>query len=107
MIGYDSLGDWPYDELVAELDSLGDLILLYQDMTPEQETGWRKGSAQAGRILPGDFRAELTIEDGRKQVEIVRECLRRVSLEQLSQDTGFSEDALLGFATYTERPSAN
>jgi hypothetical protein len=98
---------WTYEELVGELDNLRDLIMFYAEMTPEQEAGYREGWASAGGVLPGDFRDELTIKEGDAQVEIVRECLRRVTLKQLADDTGFSEEALIGFAAHTANPRAN
>ena len=100
-------GSWTYEDLVGELDSLSELILLYDRMTAEQEAGFRHGSAEGGRILPEDFRPELIVEDGKRQVEIIRECLKRVSVPKLVEDTGIDEDALLGFLAYTDTPSAN
>lgn len=101
---FDNLGAWSYDELVGELESLREMVLLYRKMTPEQEREFRQGYSEEGNLPSEDFRTEFTVEDGQRQTEIVRECLKRVSVARLSKDTGFPENTILKFAAYRGRP---
>jgi hypothetical protein len=81
---YDNLGAWNYDELIQELWDLGDAILTWRDMSPDEERSFRVsydlGSSDYRIHSPEEawnLRTSLIVEDGQRQASIVRECLRR------------------------------
>jgi len=93
-----------YEDLVSALNRLSDEIDMYRDMTPEQEDVVRRNSSADGWPLPDDFRSESIVQAGLRQVEIVRECLKRVDLGTLARDTGYPETSLILFACYRGDP---
>jgi hypothetical protein len=94
---------WTYEDLLSKISSLGELILQYDDMTPEQEAEFKRGSAEAGVVLSEDFREDSVVMDGRSQARIVRECLRRVNVVKLAEDSGLDGNALLLLAAHGGR----
>ena len=104
--------DWhdrDYEQLVGLIRGLGDEISVIGGMDAEQEMEFRESYSHAGTTLfPGDFAVQHIVEAGREQVEIIRECLGRVSVSKLSQDTDIPEDRILLIAAmYGNAPSAN
>ncbi|MEO8423956.1 MAG: hypothetical protein ABI595_08585 [Actinomycetota bacterium] len=104
--------DWQereYEQLVGLIVGLGDEISVFGGMDAEQEMEFRESYSHAGTTLfPGDFGVQHIVEAGREQVEIIRECLKRVSVAKLSEDTGLPEDRIILIAAmYGNAPSAN
>jgi hypothetical protein len=104
--------DWhdrEYEQLVALILGLGDEISVFGGMDAEHELEFRQSYSHAGTTLfPGDFGVQHIVEAGREQVEIIRECLKRVSVSKLSEDTGLPEERILLIAAmYGSAPSAN
>jgi hypothetical protein len=104
--------DWrgrEYEQLVALIVALGDEIAVFGGMNDEQELEFRQSYSHAGTTLyAGDFGVQHIVEAGREQVEIIRECLSRVTVSKLSKDTGLPEDRILVIAAlYGNAPSAN
>ena len=104
--------DWhdrEYQQLVGLIRGLGDEIAVFGGMDAEHEMAFRQSYSHAGTTLfAEDFGVQHIVEAGREQVEIVRECLTRVSVATLSEDTGFPEDRILLIAAmYGNAPSAN
>ncbi len=104
--------DWherDYEQLVALIRGLGDEISVFGGMDPEDELAFRESYSHAGTTLfPGDFGVQHIVEAGREQVEIIRECLTRVSVTKLSEDTGLPEERLLTIAAmYGNAPSTS
>jgi hypothetical protein len=104
--------DWHergYEELVGLIAGLGDEIAVFGGMDAEQELEFRQSYSHAGTTLyPQDFAVQHIVEAGREQVEIIRECLKRVSVAKLSEDTGLPENRILLIAAmYGSAPSAN
>ncbi len=104
--------DWQereYEQLVGLIVGLGDEISEFGGMDAEQEMEFRESYSHAGTTLfPGDFGVQHIVEAGREQVEIIRECLKRVSVAKLSEDTGLPEDRIILIAAmYGNAPSAN
>ncbi len=104
--------DWQereYEQLVSLIVGLGDEISVFGGMDAEQEMEFRESYSHAGTTLfPGDFGVQHIVEAGREQVEIIRECLKRVSVAKLSEDTGLPEDRIILIAAmYGNAPSAN
>jgi hypothetical protein len=104
--------DWherDYQQLVGLILGLGDEISVFGGMNAEQELEFRQSYSHAGTTLfAQDFGVQHIVEAGREQVEIIRECLKRVSVSKLSEDTGLPEDRILLIAAmYGDAPSAN
>jgi hypothetical protein len=91
--------DWhdrEYEQLVGLILGLGDEIAVFGGMDTEDELAFRQSYSHAGTTLfPEDFAVQHIVEAGREQVEIIRECLERVSVAKLSEDTGLPEDRIL------------
>jgi hypothetical protein len=104
--------DWrerDYEQLVALIRGLGDEISVFGGMDAEDELAFRESYSHAGTALfPEDFAVQHIVEAGREQVEIIRECLTRVSVSKLSEDTGLPEERILTIAAmYGNAPSAS
>lgn len=103
--------DWcdrGYEQLVGLIRGLGDEIAVFGGMDAEHELAFRQSYSHAGAALfPEDFAVQHIVEAGREQVEIIRECLERVSVAKLSEDTGLPEDRILLIAAmYGNAPSS-
>jgi hypothetical protein len=104
--------DWherDYEQLVGLIVGLGVEISVFGGMDAEKELEFRQSYSHADTTLfPGDFGVQHIVEAGREQVEIIRECLKRVSVSKLSEDTDLPEDRILLIAAmYGNAPSAN
>lgn len=104
MLPEESLSALTYEHLVARLLELREEIDSLQDMTPEDEREYRRAASAEGQPPPEDFREIYIVAAGRRQVEIVRECLRRVDLAKLAKDTGYPETSLMLFTCYRGDP---
>ena len=110
MIPERRLSAMAYEQLVDLLLELRDEIDAYQEMTPEEEQEFRHAFSEGGQPPPEDFREIFVVESGLRQVDIVRECLRRVDLRTLAVDSGYPETSLLLLTSYRgdpPDPSAN
>jgi len=96
----DILARLTYAQLTAELNELSDEIDRYRDMTPEEEREFR----QAREPLPDDFRDVFIVRAGLRQVEVARECLRRVDVGTLARDTGYPTTSLILLSCYRGDP---
>src|SRR5262249_27463550 len=104
MLPDDSLAALTYEDLVSRLLELRDEIDALQEMTGEEEQMLRQTYAAVGETPPEDLRDHLIVQAGRRQVTIVRECLCRVDLGKLAEDTGYPETSLMLFASYRGDP---
>jgi hypothetical protein len=97
---YDDLTHWTYDELLGEVESLSEEILMYREIAPDAETRFRQGYAEAGDFALADVPERFIIEAGERQARILRECLQRVDVGTLVEDSGLYENALVSFASH-------
>ena len=104
MLPEESLSARNYEHLVARLLELREEIDALLEMTDEQEREIRRAYSEAGHLPPEDLRDALIVEAGMQQIEIVRECLRRVDLGRLSLDSDYPETSLMLFACYRGDP---
>ena len=93
-----------YSQLVAQMRELGKEIDVYRDMSSEEEQAFRRAYSDGGSPPPEDFRSIFIVEAGKRQVEIVRECLKRVDLGRLARDTRYPATSLMLFASYRGDP---
>ena len=100
----DILAHLTYAQLLNELSTLTDEIDANRDMTPGEEREFRRASHRRGEPLPEDFRSTFILQAGLRQVEIVRECLKRVDVGTLARDSGYPATSLILLSCYRGDP---